>query len=681
MRLSEKKNLLTQPIAWKALPFATPGRLEILHALVLAAFIGLAYYPSLGAPFVFDDFPNIIENQAVHPQNFTEIIRALDSPISSTRMVAMLSFAVNYWLDDLNVLGYHLFNIGLHLINCLLLYRIILIFPLASTSPPTGEPAWLDQVFRPPPQPADHAFRSTLAFWSAALWALNPVQTQAVTYIVQRMTGLATLFYLAAIYLFLCWRRKSLSAIPAGLLISACFLLGLASKEIVLTLPLALLLLDAIIGPPARDKGYRFVVIIGLLAAFIPGIIFLQQMPDWFATYPDRNFSPWERIMTQWRIVWHYLGLYLLPLPSRLHLAYDPLVSRSLLSPWTTLPGLIAMLGAWALAWRVRFYRPLLGFGILFFFLALAVESTFANLELAFIHRLYLPSAFLVPAGLSLLPPGSLRRSGVLLLLLLALWSFWTITRNDEWNRAERFWSVDLERGAAPARALNNQAAALTDSGHPGAAIKIFNQALVAAATDTDRKIVLYNLGTALFLENRLNEAMAVFKRLLADHGGFRHSYLFIGQILLRQGRDKELRQLINHLRTLDGHAFEAEILEANILTAEKKFPEAAAVLRQAIQKEPAGLLDRQLKLRLELARVFVLANDIQQAHQTYLEITGIFPQNYFAWTQLYHMLKAGGDHKGADVIRRFLKQRGVRLQLEPTPRSLIPADQPEKNN
>ena len=459
------------------------------------------------------------------------------------------------------------------------------------------------------------------------------------------------------------------------MLIGACFLLGLASKEIVLTLPLALLLLDAIIGPSPRAKRYRFIVIIGLLAAFIPGIIFLQRLPDWFTTYPDRNFSPWERIMTQWRLVWHYLGLYLLPLPSRLHLAYDPLVSRSLLSPWTTLPGLVAMLGAWALAWRVRLCRPLLGFGILFFFLALAVESTFANLELAFIHRLYLPSAFLVPAGLSLLSPRSLRRSGVLLLLLLALWSFWTITRNDEWNRAERFWTVDLERGAAPARALNNRGAALTDSGDPAAAIEIFNQALAAAATDTDRKIVLYNLGTALFLEKRLNEAMAVFKRLLADHGVFRHSYLFIGQILLRQERDEELRDLINHLRTMDGHAFEAEILEANILTAGKKFPEAAAVLRQAIQREPAGLLDRQLKMRLELARVFVLANDVEQAHRTYLEITRIFPQNYFAWTQLYRMLKAGGDTERAEVIRRFLKQRGVQLKKEPTPLSSVPAN------
>ena len=632
-----------------------PAWLPILHGLLLAVFIGVIYYPTLDVPFVFDDFPNIVENPAVHPEKLADLREVFNSPISTTRPLALLSFALNYLLGGLDVFGYHLVNILLHIANALLLYQLIVLLPLLPTTD----------------APAAGSGQRNLAFWGAALWAVNPVQSQAVTYIVQRMAAMGTFFYLAGLSIFLLWRRKKIGRTPALSLLCLCFLLGLASKEIIIPLPLALLLLDYLLFPASTAaKRSKAVPMIALLVAIIPGLLLLQgRLPEWFATYPHRNFSPWERIMTEWRVVWHYVSLYLLPLPTRLHLAYDLPISRSLLAPWTTLPSLLAMIVTWYAAWQARVSRPVVSFAVLFFFLALSVESTFANLEIAFIHRLYLPTVLLGPAFLLLLPEKALRRAGPVLLLVLAFWSYWTIVRNDEWKHAETFWAGDMERGASPARALNNQAAERSDAGDFPAAIDLLRQALLVSSTAEEKKIVLYNLGADLFLENRFEEALTVFREIVRDYGAYRQSCLFVGQILIKQEKTEEVRRLIGWLVEQEEHRYEARILEGNLLTGEKKYTVATALLRRTIAEEPAALIDRQLKLRLELARIFLLANDIRQAHATYLEITKLFPQNYFAWTQLYHMLAAGGDTERAAIVRRFLEGSGVQVRGLPAPR------------
>ncbi len=630
--------------------------MPLAHCAILVAFIVLAYYPSLDAPFVFDDFPNIVENPAVHPESLSDLTRVLDSPVSETRIIALASFSLNYLTGGLDVFGYHLINILIHIANALLIYLIVLFFPGKQTS---GE----DQ--------GGNAARFAIPFWAAALWALNPAQTQAVTYIVQRMTSMATSFYLGAIVLYLLWRKKNIGPVAAALSIILCFLLGLASKEIVLTLPLALILLDLLTRQQSAGRKYKILLVIALVSAVVPGIFFLEgRAPDWFATYYGRNFSPWERVMTQWRIVWHYVTIFLFPHPGRLHLAYDPVVSRTLFSPVTTIFSLVALIATWVLAWRIRKTYPLTSFGILFFFLALAVESTFANLELAFIHRLYLPSAFLVPAALFALPARTVKKSGIFLIALLGLWSLWTVTRNDEWNKGEEFWAVDLERGASAARALNNQGAALNDEGNHRKAIPLFREAVTMATTAGERQVSLYNLGTALFLDNQLDNALDVLINLEERHGPFQHSSLYIGQILIELNRIEEASALIREINSRPDRTYEAKILEAELLARGKNFAGAIGLLEQTIEKEPMALVDRQVKLRLDLARIYLLAGETAKGYAAYQEITRLFPQQYYAWTQIYRMLDAGGDTERAEVVRKFLQKKGVRLLPEPPPPS-----------
>jgi tetratricopeptide (TPR) repeat protein len=633
--------------------FTNPVTQQSIHLILLALFIAIAYYPSLDVPLNFDDFPNIVANPAVHPQKAADLINALHSPVSTTRPLALFSFAVNYLFGNLDVFGYHLINILLHILNAILLYKITAALPHR----PNSEPDKIKTTYA----------KQALAFWSAALWAMNPVQTQAVTYIVQRMTSMAAFFYLTAIYTFIRWRRKKLSGLTAFVLITVCFLLGMASKEIVITLPLALLLLDSLCFSSLRINRLHVIVGIGSLLALTGICVFYLRdgFPDWLIRYPNRSFSPWERIMTEWRVVWHYLSLFSLPLPKRLHLAYDPVVSRGLLQPWTTLAGLCAILSTLILAWRRRNALPACVFAIFFFFLALAVESSFLNLELAFIHRLYLPTAFLVFALLVCLPSAFLRRGSIVLFLVLALWSFWTITRNAEWTRTDTFWAADLQRGAAPGRAFNNKAAALIDSGNYKEAVDLIEQGLENAATQEEKKGLLYNLGTAFFLLQKYDEALPVFQKVASEYEPIRQTYLFIGQCYLLQGKKDKARNLAAELLAVEETRYLGKILTANLLSAEGKYTEAEELLKGAMAEEDQGLLDQQLKLRLELASIYLRHEKFKEAYDTYLEIIQLFPQNYFAWKQIYLMLRAGGDVKGASVVKRFLDAKGVRLEGE----------------
>ncbi|MDF1578192.1 MAG: tetratricopeptide repeat protein, partial [Desulfobulbales bacterium] len=614
---------------------------KYIYIPVLALLTVIIYIPSLDIPFVFDDLVNIVLNLAVHADRFGELGRAFDSGVSGNRPLAMLSFAVNHWLGGLNVFGYHVFNILVHVANTNLLFLLLQRIPGAG---PAGSPAG-DQQER----------LEKIAFWGAALWAVNPVQTQAVTYIVQRMTSMATFFYLAGLYLYLAWRTDKLSAKSALPLLFVAFGLGLACKEIVLTLPLALILLDFIFFPARLRKSLPFLAG-GVILTVAIGFYYLQgNFPDLLVTPARRNFNSLERIMTQWRVIWHYLSLFILPLPERLHLTYNFAVSRSILSPWTTLPALLGILATIITAVRLRRKLPVLAWAVLFFFLALAPESSFVNLELAFIHRLYLPSLFLVFAGLYYLPSSIIKKAGPLLLLLIALWSNWTITRNDEWQNREDFWAGNIARGAETARAKNNLATVLIDSGRLDEALVRIEEGLEIAERDEDLKTLLYNKGYALFYLRKYPEALAVFQETARRFGAYRHTFLFIGLIYLEQEKPGKAADIVAALREYPTLRYQGDIIRANRLLKENRGDEAIELLQESLAGEAGSAVYIRQKLQLELARIYVSQNRLREASRIFIDITEKFPQNYSVWKMIYLMQEAAGDYEQAAKIRAFL--------------------------
>ncbi|GAG84650.1 unnamed protein product, partial [marine sediment metagenome] len=242
-----------------------------------------------------------------------------------------------------------------------------------------------------------------ISLLAAALWAANPIQVQAVTYIVQRMASLCGMFYILGIFLYVKARCLKILTMKSVLLYTACclsFLAAFLSKENAALLPVSLLLIEAIFFQDLGRKKVRLTfwgIAIALGAATVIGgaLIFYDGNLSAFVNYEKRLFTPFERLLTQPRILLFYLTLIFYPAPHRLSLVHDIEISTSFYHPWTTLPSILVILVLIGFAiYKLRKW-PILSFAVLFFFINHAIESSIIPLELIFEHRNYLPGMFL----------------------------------------------------------------------------------------------------------------------------------------------------------------------------------------------------------------------------------------------------------------------------------------------
>ena len=336
----------------------------------------------------------------------------------------------------------------------------------------------------------------SVALLASALWAINPIQTQAVTLIVQRMALLAALFYITGIYCYLTARMAG-SRWQRTMLFSMClsaWLLGMASKETAVLLPLTLVLVEAVFFHDLGDtktKKQFFAALAGgsIMVAIIGGLFFLKGDP-WsiFAGYGDRYFTPAERLMTQPRVLFFYLTLIFCPLPGRLSIDHDVALSTSLMHPWTTLPAIVFVGAVIVVALSQIRRRPLLSFAILFFFLNHIVESSIVPLELVFEHRNYLPSMFLfvpVAGGMVRLLNRyhEIRPTAYRILIALGICLFiglgWmTYARNSVWQTEVSLWTDANRKAPGLHRPVHNLAMARYESiGRLDQALKLYQKA------------------------------------------------------------------------------------------------------------------------------------------------------------------------------------------------------------
>ncbi len=544
-------------------PCAPKAFSNLKAAILLALLVGAVYWHALPFAWHFDDKPNILENPAVHlqtlsPDAWMHVLRG--GPVEGggvSRPVARLSFAVNWLMGGSNPVGYRLVNILLHWLTAWCLYGVtylILATPAGRQSMPI-------------------AAAPSVALLSAALWAVNPIQTQAVTYIVQRMTILATLCYLLGLVGYLVWRRQEPPhrSVPCGLLLAVSFLMGLGSKEIVITLPLAVLLVEWVCyrqGDPGWLRQRKVWAVVGLLAAVSVGLaMVLTQdgvghfIEKWYAMRP---FTLWERLLTQPRVILRYLSLVIYPLPMRLSLEHDVVVSTSWIAPWTTLPALAAVvalaLGACA---RARVW-PLAAMAVLFFLIGHAVEGSFLPLELFFEHRNYLPSAFIfLPAAagvvrllqttLATRKPARGALTAALACMLMSL-GLGTYIRNQAWATENRLWADAAIKAPGSARPLNSLAVSLAWSGSPSRqdlerALRLLERARrLTAVSSFQLAGYIGNMGDIQHRLGRPREAAALYAEALAVEPGFRKARFDMIGPLVAMGRWPEALQEAQHL-------------------------------------------------------------------------------------------------------------------------------------
>jgi len=407
-----------------------------LVPLLFAAIGAVLYANSLEVPFVFDDNNNIVLNNAVHLKELTwSGLKGAALSYIPTRAVAYITFALNYYFGGDQVIGYHLVNIVIHVINATLLFWLL---RLTLQLPTLGY------------TPGDATF---IALFSALLWLVNPVQTQTVTYIVERWNSLAVMFYLGAFLMYV-HARLALSGVRRWLLFAAgavSGLLGLFTKEITEMLPLFILLYEWFFLQNLRRTSLRrnlvlfgvIVIVFGIIAYLYTGpYLFKPLMEFSLPEYHNRWFTLDERLLTEPRVVLFYLGLLLFPAPSRLNLDHDFPLSYALWDPPTTFFAIATLVALVVFAIVIARRQRLLAFCILWYLGHLVIESSIIGLEIIYEHRTYLPSigVFLLLVMLACQTAIPKRVLAAGFCLLAAVWSVWTIERNAVWADPEAFW-------------------------------------------------------------------------------------------------------------------------------------------------------------------------------------------------------------------------------------------------
>ncbi|MHB8809616.1 MAG: tetratricopeptide repeat protein [Desulfobulbaceae bacterium] len=504
---------------------------EYLLLLLLVAVPAVSYLNCLDGRFVFDD-ARIYTSPAVKLEKFslTGVIHAVQGMEPATRPVANLSFVLNYLAHGFAVRGYHLVNLAVHITAGVLLY-----FFLKTT---LALPVLRDH----------HRFAEAIPFASALLWLVHPLQTQAVSYIVQRMTSLSALFFVLSLLLYARGRMTG-SADRRVLLLGGSILSGLlalGSKEIAVTLPLFVLIYEWFFVQDLRRKwladNKKYLMSVGIFLLVIP-LLFLGDKP-WSVLaggYATRDFSLAERVLTEFRVVLFYLGLLAFPHPGRLSIEHEFVLSTSLVSPVTTLPAIAAVIMLLALAVAMAPKYRLESFCILWFLGNHLVEGSVLPLELVFEHRNYLPSMMLIPLAVGCTCRFITNKAvlSVLLCLVVAFFSSWTYQRNFVWQDELSLWRDAVRKAPNSARVHNNLAVELKRAGKFADAVTHYRETI---RLDPGFVEAYYNLGNVLMLQGDLQQAVRSYRQAVELNPGLVVLQMSLANGLFDLGRYEEAK-------------------------------------------------------------------------------------------------------------------------------------------
>jgi len=514
-----------------------PMKVADRHLLYAVAALWLAvlatYWPAIDNGFHLDDGDSITENPAVRIArlDMTALAAAWHGATLERRPLPSVTFAVDWWRGTGSPRPFQFTNVILHGLNATLVFALIYVV--------LGRVTHVGRT----------RGRLLAALAATALWALHPIQVQAVTYLVQRMTELATLFVLAATLCYLRARRDGglrRGWLAAGL---CCFALGVLCKETAWVTPLLWLLAEYGLcrdGRPLVERPLdRLLLALPLLLAAYPVADVLVGGPfsDLFrAGYVNRDFTLEERLLTQPRVLLFHLGQLLWPVPGSLSIEHDFVVSRGLLEPPWTLVALLAVVGwsaggYWLLLatrWRVT------GFLVCWLPATLAIESTLVPLEMVFEHRIYLPSVGL--AGLLALAAERVMRRGgrpayaavAVLLVAGSAFAVLTTARLADWRDDITLYEAAAGHAPGSARLWGNLAVRYYYAGRPEDARRAAQRSM---ALDPEQGSALEAAAVLALDDGRLELAEALFERAIARRGA-RHALLnYLGEIAIERGR------------------------------------------------------------------------------------------------------------------------------------------------
>lgn len=567
-------------------------RKNIFASITLCAVILLTYSNTFDASWHFDDAPNILHRESLHLDSLKwqdvkqTFFVVLDGNLKIYRPAACLSFALNYYFGQADVFGYHVVNLTVHLFASIFLFLFV---SQAFHLP------WAGARYRPDSY--------SIALFATFLWAINPVQTQAVTYIVQRMASLAAMFYIMSMYFYLKGRTSEKTAlrITHYFFCALTAILAFSSKENAVLLPVSLFLLDLFLIQGLEPKNIRRKVTLLLALLVVPvGLVLILRSPSDFsvtnlmASYSQREYTLCERLLTQPRILFLYLSMLFYPMPGRLSILHDVPISQGFFDPPSTLLALVFL----ALLLGITIVKsrqwPWPCYCLLFFFVNHLIESSLLPLELVFEHRNYLPSmllfvpvSILVFEGLRFFSSRKFMRTLVfasLVLLLVAL-GHSTFIRNFAWKTEESLWLSAIDHSPNLARPYHNLGKYYGSIGDREKEMAHYFKALQLGKDShgETRHLTHYNLALAYNAKGQEERAIGHLRKALEFEPGFSNAHNNLGALLVRR---REYNAAFDHFiqaLTHDGKHSEAHCNLGIVLLKQRRFKEAAIEFRKAL--------------------------------------------------------------------------------------------------
>ncbi|HTS17364.1 MAG TPA: tetratricopeptide repeat protein [Verrucomicrobiae bacterium] len=604
---------------------------------VLAGFC--AWHNSFRSPFIFDDRWSIPQNPHIrHLWPISEVFSAPPLATVSGRPTVSLSLALNYALGGYDVRGYHLFNLAAHVLSALVLFGI-----LRRT---------LEQ----------EKFRGRFgasAIWLAAvialIWEVHPLQTESVTYIIQRTELLMGLFLLLTMYCFL---RGSVSANARGWYIAAVIscALGMGSKEVMVVAPLIVMVYDRIFLVASFRELWqrRRGLYLGLAGTWLLLAVLVLAKSHPATGFGFQRLTPWDYLLTESGVIVYYLQLCLWPRPLVIDY-FDWPIATSIDDCLVPVVVVLCLLAATVWAFR---RHPWAGFLGAWFFLILAPTSSILPSvgEVAAERRMYLPLAAVVTlavigafeVGRRLLN----KQQGVLVgglasLSVLALFTDLTIQRNRDYRSELSIWQDTVEKRPDNPRAIGYLASAYSQAGNIPQALALFERAIQL----NNNVEAHYNLGLTLHRAGRLADAIAQYREALRIMPDYAEAHNNLGFALQQMGRLPEAMEHFHQALRIEPELAVAHFNLANALMLTGKTTDAIAQYQAAVQLEPD-----YAEAYSELGVALVVAGHRREAMAQFERAMRIKPeyaepQNNLAWLLATLPPTQGGDPSRAVLL------------------------------
>jgi Tfp pilus assembly protein PilF len=455
------------------------------------------------------------------------------------RYIGYLTFALNYRLHGLNVTGYHIVNLFVHICTSIFLYFfIILTFktPFLSNS-------------------AIREHSRQIALFTALLFACHPLQTQAVTYIWQRVTSLSAMFYLLSLVAYIKWRlprdEAGLKTVPLYLISLISTIFAMKTKEIAFTFPVMLTLYEMIFFEGKIKKRVLYLIPFFVTMLIIPLTLINLDKPighligDASETIRGHTeLSRGEYLLAEFRVLVTYLSLIFLPANQNLDYDYPRYYSFfniEVLSSFVFLALLFSV--SVYILFRYRDTSPhtrLISFGIIWFFINLLLESSIIPLNNVISeHRMYLPSvgvfSALTVAIFMVINRWKVykRVITVMLIVIVMVLTGATYARNAVWKDEITLWQDVVNKSQKKARGYNNLGLAYKSKRLIDMAIE---QYLAAIKINRFYHDAHYNLGIAYESKGLTDKAIRHYQKAIKLSPAYSKAYNNLGNIYASQG-------------------------------------------------------------------------------------------------------------------------------------------------